>query len=437
MHFSFPITTTTPDRSCLRHILLLVVGLCITLPASAREVTDKPVANPAGVAAFYKERKDRVFWFSDSANALALRRQLLRLLDQCDMQGLDPQRYPTNDLRIHLRDTTAVMTVDRLFTDAAISYMKDVFTGAISSRLMGYDELSGKAADKDHAFVLHLLANCTDSASFDRAITSLEPSTKEYLLLKTTLYKMLQARQQDTVQRLKIVLNTYRWIHHFHYPKFVVVNITSGTLHYYQQDSLMLEMKVVTGTPATPTPRFAAYCNQVILYPYWNVPRSIAVNEFLPLCKKAPGVLAFMNIQMLDSKGNIVDPKKLTWKRYTKKNFPYRFRQSTGCDNALGVIKFNLTSPYGVYLHDTNAKFSFAAKKRYFSHGCIRLEKPMELANYLLPEHLDEKFLNACIKNEKPVVLDVPEPVPVFVVYLQAGTEMDDVVYYDDAYKLM
>ena len=118
-------------------------------------------------------------------------------------------------------------------------------------------------------------------------LNSLEPNDKEYLLLKTEL----QSKSSLTFlqkQQLTISLNFYRWIHHFNFEKYIVVNIASATLRYYEYDSMKLRMKVVVGKPSTKTPRFAAHCNQVILYPYWNVPASIALKELLPRFKRNP-----------------------------------------------------------------------------------------------------------------------------------------------------
>ena len=145
-----------------------------------------------------------------------------------------------------------------------------------------------------------------------------------------------------------------------------------------------------------------------------------------------------MNMQVVDNKGNILDAQKLDWPIFTKTNFPYRFRQSTGCDNALGVIKFNLTSPFDVYMHDTNLKSAFQSSYRYYSHGCIRLEKPIELGNFLLHGRLDPLFLQSCLKDQKPVTVKPDKPVPVFVVYGMAGFDaMNNVIYYKDIYRLM
>ena len=104
---------------------------------------------------------------------------------------------------------------------------------------------------------------------------------------------------------------------------------------------------------------------------------------------------------------------------------------------AVGVIKFNLTSPYSVYMHDTNLKGAFTSQNRYLSHGCIRIEKPVQLANYLVPSKIDSAFLQACVRNQKPVVYKLEEQVPVFVLYMIAWTdEAGGVIYYKDIYNL-
>lgn len=397
-------------------------------PAEARTSTE-------WLTAFYKARGNKPFWFVDSPRC-DLRRQLLLHLERSGEQGLDSGRYSLAALRSQLNCKslrTGTMAVDHLYTKIAMTYLMDVLKGGTVNGIAGKDIIADQESINDYKQVSDLLSKCTNSDALDSAIVSLEPATPEYLMLKSAMKSASAARHQDSVVLLKAALNTYRRIHHSHYPKCIVVNVASGMLRYYEHDSLRLEMKVVTGKPSTPTPRFTAYCNEVILYPYWNVPRSIAVNELLPLCKKSPAVLSFLNMQVLDSKGNTLDPGKINWKLYSKENFPYRFRQATGCDNALGVIKFNLVSPYGVYLHDTNNKLSFAAKKRYFSHGCIRLEKPTELAGFLLNKELDSQFLSACLKEERPHTLPLPAPVPVFVVYVRADISRDSsIIYYDD-----
>jgi murein L,D-transpeptidase YcbB/YkuD len=145
-----------------------------------------------------------------------------------------------------------------------------------------------------------------------------------------------------------------------------------------------------------------------------------------------------MNIQILDKQGKLVQYKNLDWKNFDKNNFPYELRQSTGCDNALGVVKFNLTSPYDVYMHDSNFKRAFGFEHRFYSHGCIRLEKPILLANAMLDQPVDSNFLLACYRNQKPVPLFLKNRLPVFVVYMPADApEAENMWYFGDVYGLL
>ncbi|MBS1562751.1 MAG: L,D-transpeptidase family protein, partial [Bacteroidetes bacterium] len=224
---------------------------------------------------------------------------------------------------------------------------------------------------------------------------------------------------------------------HFRFDKWIVINIPSASLRYYEYDSCRISCRVVVGKPSTRTPRFAASCNEVILYPYWNVPRSIAVKELLPLFKRIPSLPDSLEMQLLDASGRTVDLHTVQWASLSKTNFPYSIRQSTGCHNALGVVKFNLTSPYSVYLHDTNVKSAFRSSYRYYSHGCIRIEQPIRLAEALLPGQVDTSFLLACYRDLKPVTIRLPDPVPVFVIYAMAGHDASgNLTLFRDIYHL-
>lgn len=432
----FTYKLSTPPRGTL----LLAVFLCLLCASFTNKNSETIVSDPLLVAAFYKKTGNDKFWFTGNTDGFLLRRQLVSLLMQCETQGLDPKQYPIEALKSHMMDNDTAgadpMPAERLYTDVALKYLKDLLTGNIGYSMVPYDELSSKAAQQDDKLIISLLAGSPNPSLLVSTSESLEPATENYSLMRAALQKVLPDNKGDTARQLKIALNTYRWINHFHFDKCIVVNIASAKLHYYERDSLLLEMKVVAGKPSTPTPRFAAHCNQVILYPYWNVPYSIAVNELLPLCKNVPGVLNFMNMQVLDSKGNVVNPEKINWKVYNRNKFPFRFRQSTGCDNALGVVKLNLTSPYSVYLHDTNMKFAFKSNKRFMSHGCIRIEKPMELCRYLLGDIFNQQFVEACVKDQKPVIRPLSNPVPVFVIYARADVEGGQVMMYPDIYHL-
>ncbi len=399
---------------------------------------------PTLVDKFYELNQQQLFWFLSDDNSPLLRKALKDCIDSSNNIGLDKFNYHYEEISENtsgfspLSNQLDSMSKDRVFTDAAIALSKNVYQGINISSWINADQISIKYSDADDDYLLNKLATSKFDFSLREYINSLEPREKEYVLLKIELQMRLKIMDSGAIKQLITSLNLFRWLHHFRLDKYIVVNIPSATLRYYEYDSIMLKMKVVVGKPSTRTPRFAAYCNEIILYPYWNVPRKIVVDELLPMFKRVPASVDSMNMQVIDRKGNIIDHHKLEWSVFNKKNFPYGIRQSTGCDNALGVIKFNLSSPFDVYLHDTNFKFAFLSKRRYLSHGCIRLEKPIELANYLLYNRLDNKFLESCLKGQKPVPLQLEKNIPVFVVYISA--EADDsgkLSYYKDVYNLL
>ena len=197
-------------------------------------------------------------------------------------------------------------------------------------------------------------------------------------------------------------------------------------------------MKVIVGKLATQTPSFTSYITKVIAYPYWTVPFDIATKEMLPKIKKNIEYLENNNLQVINGKGVEMDATQLSWNKYSTKYFPYTIRQGTGCDNSLGVLKFDLNSPYSIYLHDTNAKGLFSQKNRFLSHGCVRVEKPMVLAEYVLQEGLDTSTiskLNKCMTDQKQQEFRLKKRIPVLILYMTADIdENGNLKFYNDVY---
>ncbi|MBE0425069.1 MAG: L,D-transpeptidase family protein [Nitrospirae bacterium] len=134
------------------------------------------------------------------------------------------------------------------------------------------------------------------------------------------------------------------------------------------------------------TPVFSDKITYLVLNPYWHIPPKIAVQDKLPLIQKNPDYLEKEKIRVFQGWGaesKEIDPKSVNWSQVTEKSFPYRLRQEPGSHNALGRIKFMFPNKYNVYLHDTPSKELFLKTERTLSSGCIRIEKPIELAEYL------------------------------------------------------
>lgn len=242
------------------------------------------------------------------------------------------------------------------------------------------------------------------------------------------------------IRQLNLAINYYRWLSCLSQDNsVVVVNIPAAYLKVYGPNNILLEMKVIVGKPSTPTPTLTSRITEVVLYPYWKVPHSIATKELLPAIKRNPGFIDANNFQVISSTGKIADPYKIDWQSLDASNFPYTIRQSTGCDNALGLIKLNFYNPVGVYLHDTPDKSLFSFNRRYFSHGCMRMEKPMDLGHLILNNNsiaIDTLEVKGCLRNQAPVTVEADEKMPVVVWYSPVDVDATGrVIFYEDIYK--
>jgi L,D-transpeptidase YcbB len=263
------------------------------------------------------------------------------------------------------------------------------------------------------------------TTDFLAGIRALEPRAMPYIALKKHYYRLRREEKTDSLTTVYEALNAFRWMQRFTDSTYLLINLAAAELMVIEEGgSEALRMRTIVGSRSHQTPAFATHITEIVTYPYWNVPRSIAINEILPKVKQDAGYLTRNNMQVISANGRVVDPGQLNWASFGGANFPYRFRQSTGCDNALGLVKFNLESPYAIYLHDTNARSLFGRANRWLSHGCIRLQRPTELANILLNEPIfDEEYLNKCLIGAKPGSIRLSGPVPVFILYLPADVD--------------
>jgi L,D-transpeptidase YcbB len=424
-------------------ILLFCFSWFVTLTIQAQNtVWNEPLYFPALVDQFYQMNQDSVFWFAPGSAAPALRKSLSGLNLMAFQQGLAARKYHTTIIETSSvpepEDTMALKQLDRYYTDAALSLMLDIFQGVKERPWVGFDAVSEKYRQSDGEKMIRRLLQAKTAEELTVTVDLLEPKDSVYTALKNEYQRLLLANRKDSARLIRLSMNYYRWITHFHFDKMIVINLTAARLYYYENNQPVLQMKTIVGKTSTPSPRFAAWCDQAILYPYWYVPRSITFNEYLPVIRKNPSWLDAKNMQVIDGMGRVVNHHQLDWSSFHSGYFPYTIRQSTGCDNALGVIKFNISTPYGVYLHDTNNKQAFSSGYRYLSHGCIRLEDPFELGYHLLSHTLDTAFLQSCYRQQKPVYEKLDSPVPVFTVYMPVWPgQGGKITYYKDVYRLL
>lgn len=187
------------------------------------------------------------------------------------------------------------------------------------------------------------------------------------------------------VTREDILANMERWrwmprdLGKFH----VFVNIPEFRLNINRDGKSEYTTRVVVGTTKNQTPIFSDNIRHLVVNPYWNVPSSIIKGEIAPAVLRNPGYIESHNYDLLYN-GEPVSPWQVNWSMVSSTNFPFRVRQRPGTGNALGQIKFLFPNKHDVYLHDTPSKSLFARDFRAFSHGCIRVENPMEFAGALM-----------------------------------------------------
>ena len=248
--------------------------------------------------------------------------------------------------------------------------------------------------------------------------------------------------EKDPVKRvlLQKALNDYAWLDALRKDrKVILVNIPSATMRVYSGADQALQMKVIVGKKSNQTRTLLSKVDQLTINPYWFITRRMATVELLPKIQKNHQFLDDNQIQVLNAKYRVVDAHSINWSNLNKNNFPYILRQNSGENNALGALKFHFNNPFSLYLHDTDSKKLFAAPERFFSHGCIRLEKPKDLARLLLAENhiaLDTVKFNHHIKNPKPLALKVKEEYILVIWYsLVDFDEKGEVMYFKDVYK--
>ena len=237
------------------------------------------------------------------------------------------------------------------------------------------------------------------------------------------------------VRQLIQNLERWRWLPHDLGQRHILVNVPDFMLDLVENGQSRLTMRVVVGKPSWPTPTLSAAMTHMVLKPQWRVPVSIAREEILPRLRQDPAYLVHNNMRVwyVGSNGTWeINPRTVDWPKVQAKNLPYMFRQEPGPKNPLGDIKFVFPNRFDVYLHDTPSRTLFTKTDRALSHGCIRLEKPFDLAEHVLrhnPQWTRERLSTAVTKNTSQTVL-LPEPLPIHLTYRTAWVDEEGVVHF-------
>lgn len=240
---------------------------------------------------------------------------------------------------------------------------------------------------------------------------------------------------EQRIDQIVLNLERWRWLPRNPGRRHMLVNVPEQRLDVWEDGRVVLSMRVIVGKRDWPTPIFNDEMTHIVFSPYWNVPPNIAADETLPALMKDPGFLERNNMEVVDSKGRRIDASAINWMDPAS----FRFRQRPGDDNALGLVKFMFPNQFNVYLHDTPTDSLFGRAARLFSHGCVRVEKPEDLAQYVLrdqPEWTLDRIRAAMNAGQERHV-KLREPIPVYIGYWTARVSPDGIVQFrDDVYGL-
>lgn len=406
---------------------------------------DETFRGSADLACFYERRGYAPAWSPGTAG------ELLDALASAADDGLRPETYRAGRLReLRAGSPMEKAELDLLLTDAFLRYARDLRSGRVDPRTLYRD----CAAAPSEADLPSVLESGLASGSLKATLAALPPPFEGYRKLREALARYRQVKEwfptehleerlaqaaeadaglatiedfqarhglepdgvvgpktraalnvpvSEHILQLELNLERWRWLPRDPGKRYVLVNIAGFWLNAVEDGNVALESKVIVGKPYTRTPMFSAAMTRVVFNPYWYVPNSIATKEIAPKLRKDPGYLARNHYEQIPGRPGLA------------------LRQRPGPDNALGRIKFLFPNRFSVYLHDTPSRSLFDRTERTFSHGCIRVEKPLPLAEWVLRQGAEEIQAQVDAGREKQVVLD--EPIPVHVAYWTAWVD--------------
>jgi murein L,D-transpeptidase YcbB/YkuD len=249
------------------------------------------------------------------------------------------------------------------------------------------------------------------------------------------------------IQQLLINMERCRWVPLDQEGDYLIVNIPAFKLLVYHHDSLSWTCNAIVGQSklTSNTIIFNDTMEYIVFSPNWNIPQNILRKETLPAIKKNRNYLSTHNMEVVDFSGKHISSSSISWNKYSN-HFPYIIRQKPGKDNALGLVKFLFPNMYDIYLHDTPTKSLFEESSRMFSHGCIRIEEPYKLAQFLLQQDTSwsAEKIKAAMNGGKEVFVKLKKKVPIFIVYFTAWVDgkgklnlREDVYGHDEQMKTL
>jgi murein L,D-transpeptidase YcbB/YkuD len=393
---------------------------------------------------FYEGRGFMPAWV-DGDRTTPQWKDLIQQLKYSERHGLDPASYHVAEFE-QLREQSQTKTSGTRFPPEQVPEMDAKMTFAYlryAADLLGWDE-NPKAIYVDwipsarKEDLAARLAAAVDKGAVRDSLEGLAPTHQQYKGLQAAL-ALEKAQPTGHADQIRMNMERWRWAPHDLGDRYVLVNVAAYQMQVMEGDTPVLAMRVIVGKPDAPTPLFSDNMTYLVFSPYWNIPADILKTEALPHLTKDPDWLKRNNMEVVGTKGDVVDASEVDWSDEKAVN-TVRIRQAPGPENALGLVKFIFPNNFSVYLHDTPNDKLFFQKRRALSHGCVRVEDPVALAHYVMrdrPEWTPERIETAMHAQEEETVR-LKTPIPVHIGYWTAwvGPDGKTVSFTDDPYGI-
>ena len=409
-------------------LALAMLPASFVAPATAYAEGAVAVARAdSSVEDFYTVRGGAPLWLAGGNQDSV--QKLLNLLQTAQIDGLDPKNYNDPKIAKALKkawgnDPKAIARADRMLSEAFVAYVNDL-KRVPTPGMTFVDPALGPRPQS----AMSLLLQAARAPSLPDYVSGMGWMNPIYAALRQAIASGAYA-EPERQHVLAVNLARARAL-----PaggRFIIVNPAQQRLYMYEDGKVADSMNVVVGRQKWPTPMFAAYLRYASLNPYWNVPPDLVPEDVAVfVLKYGVGYLKSRGYQVLSDWSDspaVLDPATIDWQAVMDGKRELRVRQLPGPRNVLGVVKYSMPNPFGVYLHDTSSPELLNKDIRLFSGGCIRLQDARRLGNWLFG-----KPLQAASKNPD-IEVKLDRPVPVYVTYLTAVPDGGSIAFLDDVY---
>lgn len=357
------------------------------------EVDGGVVYETISMNAFYSLNDYKPFWIINSQFTPILN-EVRDLLKKSYRHGFIPERFWSSNLEKFYNQKTGMKEseFEIAVSEVLIRYVYSIHGGQVDPSLVDDDiKLERKKLSKEDLTILVKALQDNPHAFEPMIEATFQPQSQLYYSLKKQLEHedSLHPIAKDAKPKIIATMEKLRWLPSDLGKKYAFVNLATTEIKVVEDGRPVLKFKTINGRAVRRTPMMIDEVRTVILNPTWTAPSSLARFDKLPSIQKDPNYLNnnFIKAYPSGSRTPVEDVHSVQWKNYSASNFPFTLVQYPGPGNALGKVKFPLQNKFAIYLHDTNEPLKFREQSpRLLSSGCIRLEKPMEFASFVLKD---------------------------------------------------